>query len=255
MEILEGKQCVLPAIYARQRKIHLVMIKHGTHVHRINDVLAAAERFGIAVKFSSKEEIDRLAHGKTHGGIIALASYKPALPVDNLFSLLEHASSAPFLLLLEGVEDSKNLGFTIRSAEAFGVHGILLKKHIWDFDMTAVSRSSSGAYERIPLVKLEQAGKILLKVHHKGIVIWGCIAGAKRTVYDADFTEATLLCVGGEKRGLSAAVRERCDKFIRIPMAQNATSLSMSHAATVLMAEVMRQRREQRILASGREND
>ena len=243
MEILEGKQCVLPALNARERKIQLVMIKHGMHKERIQDVLEAADRTSVSVKFSTPEEIDQMTHGKTHGGIIALCSRKYPTTTDKLFEVLDKSLTAPFLLLLEGVEDSRNLGFTLRTAEAFGVHGVLLKKHIWDFDMPAVSRSSSGAYERLPMVKVERADKTLIQCKRRGIKLWGSIANAKRTIYDVDWTGPVMLCIGGEKRGLSGAVREQCDGFVKIPMINGSTSLSMSHAAAVLMAEVGRQRR------------
>lgn len=244
MEILEGHLSVLPALLAHQRKIHLIMIKSSIHSERIQDLLVAAERNGVSVKFCTLAEIDQLAHGKTHGGIIALCSPKPAMTTDQLLTRLTTIGAPPFLLLLEGVEDSQNLGFTLRSAEALGVHGVLLKKHLWDFDMNAVGRASSGAYERLPLVKLERVEHDLNQLKRRGVSLLGCIANARRTLYEVDLTGPVMLCVGGEKRGLSGALREHCNTLIRIPMAAEATSLSMGHAASVLMAEVMRQRKQ-----------
>jgi 23S rRNA (guanosine2251-2'-O)-methyltransferase len=131
----------------------------------------------------------------------------------------------------------------LRSAEALGAHAVLLKKHVWNFEAVAVARASSGAFERMPLVQVENAEKELLPLQRMGIKFYGCIGGAKRTIYDVDLTGPVMLAIGGERRGLSGALREMCDSFVRIPMTAGAGSLSLSHAAAVVMAEVMRQRR------------
>jgi 23S rRNA (guanosine2251-2'-O)-methyltransferase len=240
---LEGKQCVLPALQNRLRRIQMLYIKQGLPDTKISDLLTEAQRQNIPVQRLPKSEIEAMAFGKTHGGVLALCSPKRAQSMDEIIALLGK-SAAPLLLLLEGVEDSQNLGYVLRSAEALGVTAVLLKKHLWDFDETAVSRASSGSYERLPMVKVERASQELETVRRKAVKIWGCIANAKRTCYEVDLTGPIALAIGGEKRGLSAAVREKCDGFLRIPMAPNATSLSMSHAASILLAEVMRQRLE-----------
>ncbi len=233
---------MLPALQQRRRRIQLLIIKQGLPDDKIADVLNEAERQNIPVQRLAKSEIDAMAFGKTHGGILALCTPKPPAAFDEIIDSLKSAASPPLLLLLEGVEDSQNLGYTLRSAEALGVQAILLKKHLWDFDEVAVSRASSGAYERLPVVKIERAGEELEKLRRHDLRIWGCIANAKRTCYEVDLTGPTLLAIGGEKRGLSAAVRVQCDGFMRIPMREKATSLSLSHAACILLAEAMRQR-------------
>jgi 23S rRNA (guanosine2251-2'-O)-methyltransferase len=144
-------------------------------------------------------------------------------------------------LLLEGVEDARNLGFTLRSAEAMGVDAVLIKKHLWDLDPVEVSRPSSGAYERLPLAQIEDIAP-LDELRKRGLQLVGCIAGARRTMYDIDFRGPTIVAIGGEKRGLSGAVRGICDLFATIPTRGEPSSLSLSHAGAVVMAEAMRQR-------------
>jgi len=243
LQRLEGMQCVLPALQQRRRRIQLLILKHGLPDAKIADLLLEAERQKIPVQRLLKPEIDAMAYGRTHGGVLALCSAKPPGSMDELHQLIETQASATLLLLLEGVEDTQNLGYTMRSAEALGVQAILLKKHLWDFDETAVSRSSSGAYERLPLIKIERGAEELKGLQKRGLKIWGCLANAKRTCYDMDLTQPCVLAIGGEKRGLSGAVRDRCDGFMKIPMRQGASSLSLSHAACILMGEAMRQRR------------
>jgi 23S rRNA (guanosine2251-2'-O)-methyltransferase len=184
-----------------------------------------------------------MTKGRSHGGLAAICTAKPRFEISQLVALCKALQKPAFLLLIEGTEDAQNLGYTLRSAEALGAHAVLLKKHVWNFDAVAVARASSGAFERLPLVQIENAEKELLPLQRVGIKFWGCLGGAKRTIHDVDLTGPVMLAIGGERRGLSGAMRALCDGFIRIPMATGATSLSLSHAAAVVMAEVMRQRR------------
>lgn len=244
MEQIEGRICVESALKARQRKISLLIIRAGLHHKQIELILNEADQQHIPIKHVTHHELDTIAHGKTHGGVIALATPKPPIAIEALLDQLkmQNQSHSPALLLLEGIDDSQNLGFTLRSAEAMGIDAVLLKKHLWTFDGAAVSRSSSGAFERMPIVLLDQVDQVLPKFKKLGLTILGCIASAKRIMYDVDLTNPVVLAIGGEKRGLSAAVRRFCDVFIKIPMISNIGSLSLSHSASVVMAEMMRQR-------------
>src|SRR5258705_6196451 len=147
-----------------------------------------------------------MAHGQTHGGMVALAGAKPRMSADRLLELIDGLKTPPLLLLLEGVEDARNLGFTLRSAEALGVHAVLIKKHLWDFDPVEIARPASGAYERLPLVQIDTTDP-LVQLQLRGLTLFGCVAGAKRRIYDVDLTAGTILAIGGEKPGLFRARR------------------------------------------------
>jgi 23S rRNA (guanosine2251-2'-O)-methyltransferase len=173
--------------------------------------------------------------------MVALAGAKPRMTADQLLELIDTLKTPPLLLLLEGVEDARNLGFTLRSAEALGVHAVLIKKHLWDFDPVEVARPASGAYERLPLVQIDTVDPLIL-LQRRGLKLYGCVAGAKRPIYDVDLTAGTILAIGGEKRGLSGAVRSLCNRFVTIPALGEGASLSLSHASAIIMGEAMRQR-------------
>jgi 23S rRNA (guanosine2251-2'-O)-methyltransferase len=251
LEQLEGRIVVEAALSARQRKIHLLVIKANSHANQYQSILEKAEAQHIPIKYAPIDEINAMAHGKTHGGVIALANPKPPGSWDQVLEQLRSVKKPPALLLLEGVDDSQNFGFTLRSAEAVGIDIVFLKKHLWDFDGSAVSRASSGAYERMPIVLLDQVDKSLPKLRQLKIQLWGCIANAKRTIYEVDLTQPIMLAIGGEKRGLSAAVRSQCDGFMKIPMVAEIGSLSLSHSASIVMAEMMRQRLFNKISSPG----
>src|SRR5438067_1887695 len=138
----------------------------------------------VPVRRVDAKELDTLAHGATHGGVLAIASEKARTTPEQLMRLLDELSEPPLLLLLEGVDDARNLGFVLRSADALGVHAVLIKKHLWDFDATEVARPASGAYERLPLVQLDDVD-LLHDLQRRGLRLFGCIAGAKRTIHEA----------------------------------------------------------------------
>jgi 23S rRNA (guanosine2251-2'-O)-methyltransferase len=183
------------------------------------------------------EEVEKVAHGKTHGGVVAVCTPRPLDTVEDLKSLLAREKS-PLLLVLDGVDDPRNLGHCIRVAEALGAHAVLLRKRAWDFDSVEVGRPSSGAFERMPLVLFEDV-KLLqgLKMPR-----FACLANAVKTIHEVDLAGPAAIVVGGEKRGISAAVREVCDRRMRIPSVDGAASLPLTHAAAVILAEARRQR-------------
>jgi len=241
MEHLEGRQSVLAALRAWQRKFQVILVSHGAHLDKLADLLDLAKELNVPVKSVGRDELDAMAHGQTHGGVVALAGAKPRMTSDQLLAMLDTLKTPPLLLLIEGIEDARNLGFTLRSAEALGAHAVLIKKHLWDFDPVEVARPASGAYERMPLVQIDTTDP-LIQLQRRGLRLYGCVAGAKRRVFDVDLTTPTILAVGGEKRGLSGAVRSICDRFVTIPTAGEPTSLSLSHTASIILGEAMRQR-------------
>jgi 23S rRNA (guanosine2251-2'-O)-methyltransferase len=226
IEILEGRICALAALQAGRRKVEALLVKQGIRDDTIRDLLDAAAERGVPVRKVREEALDAQAHGKTHGGVLAIAE---PLPPSTL------PASLDFALLLDGVDDGRNLGYALRSAEAFGVQAVILRRRAWDFDGGDVSRASSGAFERLPVVIGDDVPP--------GLALIGCMAGAAKTIYEEDFARPLVLAIGGEKRGLSAALRDRCSSRVSIPTKDGAPSLSLTHAAAVVMAEVARQRR------------
>ena len=112
--------------------------------------------------------------------------------------MVQHLPEPALLLLIEGIEDARNLGFTLRSAEALGAHAVLIKKHLWDFDAVEVARPASGAYERLPLVQLDDI-EPLKQLQRLGLRLLGCIAGAKRTMHETDLAGPAIVAIGGGK--------------------------------------------------------
>ena len=207
----------------------------------MDEVVAVAGEMNVPVRYVESKELESFAHGSSHGGMVAMCSAKPQAAIEDVIEVIRARGEPALLLLLEGVDDARNLGFTLRSAEALGVHAVLIKKHLWDFDETEVARPASGAYERLPLAMIDSV-EPLQKLQQMGLQLIGCLANVRQTIYEADLTRPTIIAVGGEKRGLSGAVRSICDSFVTIPSRGDASSLSLSHAGAIVMAEAMRQR-------------
>jgi 23S rRNA (guanosine2251-2'-O)-methyltransferase len=241
VEHLEGRQSVLAALQVFERRFDVILIRRGLHAEQARELLDAAAARGVPVRWAERAELDAVAHGATHGGVVALCSPKPRMTPARLLDLVTRLREPPLLLLLEGIDDARNLGFTLRSAEALGAHAVLIKKHLWDFDPVEIARPASGAYERLPLVQIDDLGP-LRALQRAGVSLFGCLAKAKRTLHQADLRQHCALAIGGEKRGLSGALRGICDGFLTIPTRVGASALPLSHAAAIVLAEALRQR-------------
>ena len=227
---------------ARQRRIEVILLAHGAHEEKYADIIALAAEIGVPIRKVDRKELDTMVHGRTHGGCIAVCSPKPRLNIEELNELLRPLYTPALLLVIEGVEDARNLGFVLRTAEAMGVHAVMIKKHLWDLDPVEIARPASGAYERLPLVQIDTVAP-LQQLQARGMQLIGCLAGVRQTMYEADLKLPTILALGGEKRGLSGAVRDICNSFVTIPTVGGASSLSLSHAAAIITGEAYRQRR------------
>jgi 23S rRNA (guanosine2251-2'-O)-methyltransferase len=241
-EHLEGRASVLAAIEARRRTVHEVLVARDAKPDKVADVLAAASRAKVPVRRVAPEDVEKLAHGRTHGGVIAAVSPRPLDTEADLRSMLRALGEPPLLLVLDGVDDPRNLGLCLRAAEALGAHAVLLRRRAWDFDPVEVARPSSGAFERMTLVMFD--GTALLEGLDMPRI--ACLANAVKTIHEADLAGPAAIVVGGEKRGISGAVRALCDRRMRIPSKPGAASLPLTHAAAVVLAEAQRQRLQAR---------
>jgi len=257
LETVEGRVCVAAALEAGKRRVHAILVGETAGDDAIRPLIALAAARGIPIRRVTADELAAHAHGASHGGVIALCEPKPLATAEELLALVGEkmktrvtTRDAPLLLLLEGADDARNLGFTLRSADAFGAHAVLLKKRAWDFDSVEVARPSSGAFERLPIVLFSDTA-LIRDLQAMGLKLIGCLANVERTIYGASLDWPSIIAIGGEKRGLSAAVRDLCDRFARIPTREGA-SLSLSHAASVALAEAARQRFVARDAAAAR---
>jgi 23S rRNA (guanosine2251-2'-O)-methyltransferase len=237
--ILEGHISVEAALRSGSRPIEKLLIAAGIIDHHTARIAREAERMGITVARVSNAEIDALAQGKSHGGVVAIAGERRFLPLE---SLVEGVAQ-PFIVMLDGVEDPFNFGQAVRAFYAAGAHGLVLRGRNWMSAAGVVARSSAGASELMPTAIAESTQAAADFFRSQGLRV--AVAAKERAtpIYKADLSEALFLVVGGEKRGVTRSFEDGADVRLSIPYGRRYPhSLGTTAAAAVLAFEIMRQR-------------
>lgn len=242
VEIIKGKNAVLEVLRSSRREITELIVRRSSNDPRLRAAVEIARRRGIKVVFQSTEELDRLAEGQKHQGIIAIAS---PIRYSTLKEIIDGAflsKREPLIVVLDHIQDPHNLGAIIRTAEAAGAHGVVIpKRRAAGVTPTAV-KVSSGATDYIPIARVSNIAMTLEKLKERGIWVIGLVPDAERSIYRIDMTVPLALVIGSEGGGLSRLVSERCDMLASIPMFGSLGSLNASVAAGVALYEAVRQR-------------
>lgn len=237
-EFIAGRNPVAEALRSG-RALNKVMVQDGAR--GVTEIIAAAKEKGVAVEFVKSDKLDKLAQGVRHQGVVAYAAPVEFKTLEDALKKAAAKGEAPFLLLLDELQDPQNLGALIRTADAAGVHGILLPKRRSCPLNAVVAKISAGAVEYVPVIQIGNIVQQLKDLKKQGF--W--VAGA-----DMDgepYTKANLigplvLVIGAEGKGLGRLVKENCDIIVSLPMKGGVNSLNAAAAGAVLMYEVVRQR-------------
>jgi 23S rRNA (guanosine2251-2'-O)-methyltransferase len=237
---LLGRRAVLEALRSG-KPVSRILIAPGANVRGVvGEILREARARGVVVQAVDRRRLDALARGVLHQGVAAVVPAVAPVTVDELLQRIKDRGEAPFLMVLDGVEDPHNLGAVIRTAEAAGAHGIIVPKRRAAGLSAAVVRASAGATAHLPVAQAGNLVAALERLKAQGVWVVGADpAGAER--YDtAALAPPIALVVGGENQGLHRLVRERCDRVVRIPLRGQVASLNVSVAAALLLYEVTR---------------
>lgn len=235
--IIEGAISVKAVLEANKRKIHRLLIQDGKRSKDVSYILHLAHTSKIPIEFVSKEAIDSIVVGKTHGGVLLECE-------GRVYEDLQRCQEN-FVLLLEGIEDPYNLGGIIRTAYVAGCQTILLPSRDYDTMETTILKSSAGYSERLKIVLITDYEKTFKHLKSCGFSIVSALRNEKSiSMYDSDLSQKVCICIGGEKRGLSKEVIDNSDTFVEIqyPIAAR-NALSAFSSANILCFEVVRQRR------------
>ena len=207
---------------------------------RMAEIVAAADRAGIAMKRVSAHELDRAAKGGAHQGVVADVEQGQPLDVGDL---LRGARGTPLLVVLDGIEDPHNVGAILRTVDAAGADGVIRQSRRAAPLEGAAAKASAGAVSHVRIAEVVNIARALEELKDAGVWTVG-LAGDASTGYDEiDFTVPAAIVVGAEGDGLRRLVRERCDLLASIPMAGHVQSLNVSVAAGIALFEALRQRR------------
>jgi 23S rRNA (guanosine2251-2'-O)-methyltransferase len=243
-EVVAGRNPVVEALRAHVPARTLVIAHALDHDDRVAEALTTAAAQQVPVREAGKTELDRLTQGAVHQGLaLIVAPYDYAHPDDLLRRALQQPEP-PLLVALDGVTDPRNLGAIVRSASAFGAHGVVVPERRAAGLTAAAWKASAGTAARVPVARATNLVRTLKSYADAGVSIVGLAAEGELSLDDLELaTEPICVVVGSEGKGLGRLVGETCDVLVRIPMANDTESLNASVAAAVTLAEVARRRR------------
>ncbi len=238
-----GLHTVAAALRSDPESIARLYVDRARRDERMKELRALALEAGVCVEAIERERLDELVGGARHQGAVAEGQAALAHDERGLAPLLEGLSEPPFLLVLDQVQDPHNLGACLRSADAAGVHAVLLPGRRAAGLSATVRRVACGAAESVPLVQVGNLARALRTLRNRGIWLVGAAGDGDTLLYEADLRGPLALVLGGEGKGLRRLTREHCDVLVRIPMAGSVASVNVSVATGICLFEAVRQRR------------
>jgi 23S rRNA (guanosine2251-2'-O)-methyltransferase len=214
----------------------------GRQDDKLRELVGLAEAAGIPVAVRTRRELDELGGQGSHQGVLAEVAAQPVLTEAALPAFLEGLAEPPFLLILDGVQDPHNLGACLRSADAAGVHAVIVPRDKSVGLTPVVRKVACGAAETVPLVAVTNLARTLRGLREAGIWLYGAAGEASESLYQTRLTGPLGLILGGEGKGLRRLTREHCDGLFAIPMAGTVESLNVSVATGIALFEARRQR-------------
>ena len=237
---IEGRNPVIEA-YRSGKTIDKLFVLDGCQDGPVKTITREARKQHTIISYVSKERLDQLSETHHHQGVIAIAAAYDDASVDDILAKAREKGEAPFIFLLDGIEDPHNLGAIIRTANLAGAHGVIIPKHRAVGLTATVARTSAGALTFTPVAKVTNLGATMAELKKEGL--WFVCADMKGEVmYRQNLTGPIGLVIGNEGEGVSRLVREKCDFTASIPMKGDIDSLNASVAAGVLAYEIVRQR-------------
>ncbi|WP_238162666.1 23S rRNA (guanosine(2251)-2'-O)-methyltransferase RlmB [Cohnella sp. AR92] len=239
---LAGKHPVLEALKAG-RALNKIWLSNQAQRNLVQPILEEAKSRGVVVQFADKKKLDSLVPNMQHQGVVAQAAAVSYAEVDDLLARAKERGEAPFLILLDEVEDPHNLGSILRSVDCTGAHGVIVPKRRSASLTAVVAKTSAGAVEYVPVARVANLAQTIDRLKEEGVWVAGTDASAEQDVYKANLSGPLAIVIGSEGKGISRLIREKCDFLVSLPMFGHVNSLNASVAAGVILYEAVRQRR------------
>jgi 23S rRNA (guanosine2251-2'-O)-methyltransferase len=240
-EYIFGRNSVIEALKAG-RTINKIMMAKGSQTGSIVEIQHLAKESKIPLQEVERIYLNKLVEGENHQGVIALASPKDYVEWEEILEIAREKGEEPFVIILDEIEDPHNFGSIMRTADAVGAHGIIIPKRRAVGLTAAVSKSSAGAIEYVPVARVTNIAATIEDLKKAGLWIAGCDMDGKESLWESNLTGPLGLIIGGEGKGIGRLHKEKCDFLIKLPMWGNVSSLNASVAAALFMYEVRRQR-------------
>ena len=237
---IEGRNAVLEA-YRSGKTIDKLFVLDGCQDGPVKSITREARKHDSIINYVSKERLDQLSETGKHQGVIAVSAAYSYAEVEDILQIARDKGEAPFVFILDGIEDPHNLGAIIRTANLAGAHGVIIPKRRAVGLTPTVAKTSAGAINYTPVAKVTNISNTIKELKDQGM--WFVCADMGGTeMYDLNLTGSIGLVIGNEGDGVSKLVKENCDMVASIPMKGDIDSLNASVAAGVLAYEIVRQR-------------
>ena len=241
-EYVYGLHAVQAMLERAPKRVRQVMVQRGRVDARMQALLDQAASEALDVERVMPDELDRLAAGGVHQGVVALVTASQLWSEEMLIHLLDRDEGVPLLLVLDGVTDPHNLGACLRSADAAGAQAVIIPKDRSASLSPTVRKVASGAAETVPLVAVTNLARTLKQLQQRGLWVVGTAGEAEQLLYQVDLTVPTVIVMGAEGAGMRRLTREHCDYLAKLPMAGAVSSLNVSVTAGICLFEAVRQR-------------
>ena len=239
-DLVAGRNAVMEMLKG-SRSVNRLLVANGSSEGSMREIIALAKEKGINIQFYDRSKLDAMAPGIRHQGVLAQVPPVQYAELEDILQIARDRNEPPFIVLLDELEDPHNLGAILRTADAAGVHGVLIPKHRSCPLSATVAKTSAGAVEHVPVARIGNMVQTIKKLKKEGL--WVAAADMDGTdYYDTDLTGSLLLVIGSEGQGVGRLIKEQCDFVVRIPMVGKINSLNASVAGSILMYEAMKQR-------------
>lgn len=239
--IICGRNPVLEAVRSG-REIDRLLIVHGISGGSVTAIIAKCKAKGVLIKEISPQKLDYYCGGANHQGVAVMLASQEYSTVDDIMALADGRNEKPFIIICDGLEDPHNLGAVIRTAEATGVHGVIIPERRSASLNATVAKAACGALEYVPVARVTNIASTIDMLKDKGVWVFGAdMDGEDYT--KTDFDVPCAIVIGNEGKGIGTLTAKKCDKIISLPMLGKINSLNASVAAGILMYEAVRKRR------------
>lgn len=234
---IEGRNPVIEALMSNEN-IEKIYIQKGNIQGSAQKIINLARKKKIQVAEVDKSKLNSMSSTEAHQGVIATISPIEYVSVDDILKSAEEKGEQPFIIILDEIEDPHNLGSVIRSANAFGAHGVIIPKHRSASVTATAVKTSAGACFHTPVAKVTNLVNTMKELKKQGVWITGADMGGEKDIYSADLSGPVAIVIGNEGSGMSRLVREECDFIVNIPMVGEIESLNASVSASIFMYKV-----------------
>lgn len=240
-EIIIGRNSVAEALKSG-RSINKLFVAKGQRQGSVKTLIGEARELGLVVQEVDSAKLDELAGNSRHQGIVAMVAPITYVEVEDILAAAAAQNEPPFIVILDELEDPHNVGAILRSADAAGVHGVLLPKRRSCPISATVAKTSAGAVEYVPIARIGNITQTIKQLKAAGLWIVGADMDGAKEYYDTDLTGPVAVIIGSEGKGMGRLIKEQCDFIVRIPMRGQINSLNASVACSLLLYEILRQR-------------